>query len=190
MKPIGSQPPRLYGLVKIHKPTVPVRPVLSMPGSAYHKIALQVADWLSIVDECKINCSTKVIADKLNEINLPNDEELVSFDVVSLYTNVPVLEAIEECTNLLYSDKYRKPPVDKETFKRLLNVCSRDVLMLTHDGFYKQVDRLAMGSPPAPLLANGWMHKKLQELNNLHPSLKFTIERGQLTTIFRHADLT
>ena len=32
--------------------------------------------------------------------------------------------------------------------------------------------------------------EKLQELNNLHPSLKFTIERGQLTTIFRHADLT
>ena len=63
-----------------------------------------------------------------------------------------------------------------------------------------------MGSPPAPLLANGWMHKfdpivkddaclfarymddylrnikaesideKLEEINNLHPSLKFTIE--------------
>ena len=207
LKPTGSQPPRLYGLAKIHKSSVPVRPVLSMPGSAYHKIALQVADWLSIVDECKINCSTKIIADSLNEINLADDEELVSFDVVSLYTNVPVSEAINECTNLLYSGKYPKPSVDKETFKKLLNICSRDVLMLTHDGFYKQVDGLAMGSPPAPLLANGWMHKfddivkedaalfgrymddylrnmkssrvdeKLHELNNLHPNLKFTIER-------------
>ena len=78
--------------------------------------------------------------------------------------------------------------------------------MLTNDGYYKQTDGLAMGSPPAPLLANGWMHKfdnvikgdavlfarymddilrniktdqineKLHELNNLHPSLTFTIE--------------
>ena len=29
--------------------------------------------------------------------------------------------------------------------------------MLTHDGYYRQVDGLAMGSPPAPHLANGWM---------------------------------
>lgn len=35
-----------HGLAKIHKHDVPLRPVLSMPGSAYHKIALQVADWL------------------------------------------------------------------------------------------------------------------------------------------------
>ena len=37
----------------------------------------------------------------------------VSFDVSSLYTNVPVYEAMEECTNLLYSGSYKKPPVDK-----------------------------------------------------------------------------
>ena len=40
IKPRGSQPARLYGLAKVHKNDVPLRPVLSMPGSAYHKIAL------------------------------------------------------------------------------------------------------------------------------------------------------
>ncbi len=79
--------------------------------------------------------------------------------------------------------------------------------MLTDDGYYRQEDGLAMGSPPAPLLANGWMNKfdkyiegnaklyfqymddilrdmkchdvedKLKEINNLHPSLQFTCER-------------
>ena len=79
--------------------------------------------------------------------------------------------------------------------------------MSTHDGFYRQTDGLAMGSPPAPLIANGWLfkkdatvrgnaklyarymddiirdikrqdiNKKLEEINNLHPQLKFTIER-------------
>ncbi|XP_066916931.1 uncharacterized protein [Clytia hemisphaerica] len=206
MKPIGSQPARLYGLAKIHKPDVPARPVLSMPGSSYCKIASQIAEWLSIVEECNINSSTKSISDSLHDIKLQNDDVLVSFDVSSLYTNVPVYEAIEECTNLLYSGKYKEPPVDKSTFKKLAEICSCNVIMLTHDGYYKQIDGLAMGSPPARLLANGWMHKfdchvkddaclfarymddylrniradkineKLEEINNLHQSLKFTIE--------------
>ena len=78
--------------------------------------------------------------------------------------------------------------------------------MLTHDGYYRQKDGLAMGSPPAPPLANGWLYtydprirdnaklyagykddiirtipkhsidRKLRDINSFHPSLKFTIE--------------
>ena len=129
--------------------------------------------------------------------------------MVSLYTNVSVAEAIDICTELLYSGKYKLPPVDKDTFKELLQVSTCNVLILAHDGFYRQRDGLAMGSPPAPPLASGWMHKrdrtiadnakifsryvddiirsikadqidsKLAAINDLHPSLKFTIEREQ-----------
>ena len=48
IRSIGIQPARLYGLAKIHKTAVPVRPILSMLGSAYHQIATHVADWLSV----------------------------------------------------------------------------------------------------------------------------------------------
>ena len=78
--------------------------------------------------------------------------------------------------------------------------------MSNHDGFYKQIDGLEMGSAPAPFLANGWLsqfdaqikgnakiyfrymddivreipenqiEQKLEEINNYHPSLKFTLE--------------
>lgn len=207
MRPTGSHPARLYGTGKVHKTTVPVRPILSMPGSAYHKIALQTTEWLSVVPECGINSSTKQISESLNAVTLDEDEEVVSFDVTSLYTNVPVQEAIEHCADLLYCGKHQLPPVDKDTFIRLLQLCACDVLMLTHDGFYKQVDGLAMGSPPAPLLANGWLSKYdptiqgdaklyyrymddiirsikrheidsiLRAINELHPMLQFTIER-------------
>ena len=108
---------------------------------------------------------------------------------------------------MLYSGNHKLPPVDKETFIKLLRISTCNVLMLTHEGYYRQVDGLAMGSPPAPLLANGWLSKrdtairadaklysrymddvirsiksceieqKLNEINKLHPSLKFTIER-------------
>ena len=75
------------------------------------------------------------------------DEELISFDVSSLYTNVPLQEAINYCTNLLYSGDYAKPPVDRATFKELVSISSHNVILLTNDGYYRQVDGLAMGSP-------------------------------------------
>ena len=209
LKPRGSQPARLYGLAKVHKTEIPTRPVLSMPGSSYYKIGVQVAEWLKSVPECQINSSSKAIADSLKDIHLDADEELVSFDVSSLYTNVPVLEAIDVCTDLLYNGEHHPPPVDRETFKILAQISSCNVVMSTHDGYYKQTDGLAMGSPPAPHLANGWMNgydstigegariyfrymddiirdikkdcitDKLNEINSMHPSLAFTIEREQ-----------
>ena len=206
LKPRGSQPARLYGLAKVHKSTTPVRPVLSMPGSCYFKTAEKVAEWLSVVDECKINSSTQQISEMLNTVTLDADEQLVSFDVTSLYTNVPVTEAIDVCTDLLYSGKYPVPPVDKETFRTLAQISSCNVLMLTHNGYVRQKDGLAMGSPPAPHLANGWLSQfdgqikgdaklfsrymddiirnirldmieaTLAAINSLHPALKFTME--------------
>lgn len=85
--------------------------------------------------------------------------KLISFDVSSLYTNVPVGEAIEYCTELLYSGKYEKPPVSKEIFTKLATLYKCNVLMLTHNGYYRQTDGLAIGSPPAPYLANGWLSR-------------------------------
>ena len=90
LKPHGSQPARLYGTAKVHKDTLPMRPVLSMPGSAYYAIGVQVAEWLSKVPECQINTSNKQIVDAIKNIELDSNTELVSFDVVSLYTNVTV----------------------------------------------------------------------------------------------------
>ena len=91
-------------------------------------------------------------------MKLEKDEEIIGFDVVSLYTNVPVLEAIEVCTDMLYRlSPEKRPNIDKDTFQTLANIASCEVVMLTHDGYYTQKDGLAMGSSPAPHLANGWL---------------------------------
>ena len=92
-------------------------------------------------------------------IQLANDEELVSFDVSSLYTYVPLMESIEVCADLLFRDTINSPSIDKTTFVELAMIASCNVIMSTHDGYYRQKDGLAMVSPPAPHLANGWMSK-------------------------------
>ena len=55
-----------------------------MPGSTYHKVALQVAEWLAKIPEAKINSSAKKVADKVKSLELAEDEEMVSF-YVSIY---------------------------------------------------------------------------------------------------------
>ena len=208
LNPRGSQPARLYGLAKVHKKNTPVRPVLSMPGSAYHRVGKYVAKCYSAVPNCKINCSSKMISEKIREVILEEGEEVMSLDVVSLYTNVPVLEAIDVCTDMLYDLPVEdRPSIDKETFLILAKIACCEVLMLTHDGYYVQKDGLAMGSPPAPHLANGWLSQyddeiraesklyfrymddivkdqvvkdldqKLISVNSLHRNLTFTHER-------------
>ena len=206
LKPCGSQPPRLYGLAKVHKASIPVRPVLSMPGSAYYKVAKQVADWMSVIPEAQINSSSKKIADQIKTLELNDEEQMVSFDVSALYTNVPVNEAIKLAADRLYAGDLPTPPVDKETFVKLTEISSLNVIMSTHQGYYKQIDGLAMGAPPAPYLANIWLSSfdttikgdsrvyqrymddilttirkhelanKLDKINLLHPNLTFTSE--------------
>ena len=108
-----------------------------MPGSVYHKVAKKVAEWLSVVPEheCNINSSTKRVSDSLKDVKMNDNEELVSFDVTSLYTNVPVMEAINICTEKLYSmPDDKKPPIDRDTFIKLTSIASCDVIMLTQNG--------------------------------------------------------
>ena len=46
----GGMAPRLYGLAKTHKDGTPLRPVLSMCGSAYYQIASQMANGFPACD--------------------------------------------------------------------------------------------------------------------------------------------
>ena len=159
IKSVGGQLPRLYGLAKVHKENIPVRPILSMPGSPYYKLAEKITEWLAVIPEPKINCSSKQTVDNLRNISLDQDEVLMSFDVTSIYTNVPVKEAIFEAAEKLYSGKFAMPPVDKETFIILAELATTNVVMVTHDGPYRQIDGLVLGSQPAPPLSNIWLSK-------------------------------
>ena len=175
-----------------------------MPGSPYYKIAEKVTKWLSIVPESKINCSTKKTIDQLKDVTLDPDEVVISFDVSSLYTNVPVNEAIEEAADRVYSGDFPTPPVSKETFITRTKLSTTNVILSTNDDLYRQIDGLAMGSQPAPPLSKfepdikddpkifeGYMddilktikaemiETKLHAINGLHPNLKFTIEVEQ-----------
>ena len=108
-----------------------------------------------MVLEYNIQTSSYKVSKHLTNIALAQDDILISFDVTSLYKNAPV-KVIEHCQDLLY-DKIPMESIDKETFITLARLACCVVVFQTHDGYYTQIHGLAMGSPPAPHLANGWI---------------------------------
>ena len=81
-----------YGLPKIHKPGTPLRLIVSFVSSPTYSLSKYLARVLSPLignTTSFVASSTEFVSFSKSITILPN-YELVSFDVVSLYTNVPV----------------------------------------------------------------------------------------------------
>ena len=96
-KPKGSRPARIYGLPKAHKTEVPLRPIVSDIGSFNFGIGRLVAGRLAT-----LRTSKNMIKDTFSFIefihNLSPDmanHRMISFDVCSLFTKVPLNYTID-----------------------------------------------------------------------------------------------
>ena len=123
--------------------------------------------------DANINTKVKDVQTALSALHLEDDEEIVSLDVESLFTNVPVHETISFAADLLYSDENYTPDIDKETFVTLLKMVSVNVMFTSRTcEYYRQIDGVAMGSPVGPLLANIFLSQYDSEIA-LHSKLYF-----------------
>ena len=98
--------------------------------------------------------STHQFLDSLKSHDFNPTDKLVSFDVVSLFTNVPLNETINVIAQYVYSENSRcTPPFSKAVFVKLLQIATGGTFC-HNDKLYKQVDGVAMGNPLGPTLAN------------------------------------
>jgi hypothetical protein len=81
---------------------------------------------------------------------------MVSFDVSSLFTNVPLEETIDICANALYQNN-NDIKLSKNNFKTLMEMSTSAIEFSFNGQMFKQVDGVAMGSPLGPTLANIFM---------------------------------
>ena len=77
-----------------------------------------------------------------------------SLDVDSLFTNIPLEETINICTNLLYNNEDVIQGINKSEFKNLMSLATQESYFIFNDVLYKQKDGVAMGSPLGPTMAN------------------------------------
>ena len=90
----------------------------------------------------------------------------VSYDVVSLFTNIPLDETVNHIVDTVYpktpgiSQKdQRFEGMTRTVFRRALDWCVRNNVFIFSGKYYKQIDGCAMGSPLAPILADIFMNK-------------------------------
>ena len=79
---------------------------------------------------------------------------MASFDIESLFTNIPLQETIDLCVENLFQDRTHVDNLSKGSFRELLTRTMSESLILFDQIFYKQHDGVAMGSPLGPTLAN------------------------------------
>ena len=165
--PSGSNPGKFYGTAKIHKvnlndnnvvDNLPLRPIISNIGTATHKTAQYLSKLLSPLAKSRYTIdSSKQFVGQIKEIVLPDHFEMISFDVVSLFTNVPLDFTIELVLKKLYIEKLIITKIPKINMKELLYLCTKTVPFSFDNNLYMQVEGVAMGSPLGPLLANVFM---------------------------------
>ena len=157
MRSVGAQPTRLYGLAKVHEYGTPLRPVLSFPGSCYQNLTRVLYSYCKDIDEGRIQTYSQKLKEELMGTTLEDDECLISLDVKSLYTNVPVDETLELATKLAY-DGLEPTPFDRAVFQKLLHPALINVLFKCCGRWYRQTEGLAIRSSFSVVLANIWMN--------------------------------
>ena len=168
IRPTGSQTPRMYDLPKTHKTNVPLRPILSMTGSSHHELSKWLASLLEpVLKRFSTHCirDSFTFADAIQNSKDSNNLFMCSFDISSLFTNVPLEETINICADALYcDDSDAQPLISKAVFIELMKSATSRVEFSFNDIMYKQIDGVAMGSPLGPALANifvGFYEEKL-----------------------------
>lgn len=116
MNPI---PPRLYGLPKVHKEGIPVRPIVSFISSPTYKLAKYLNRWFQwstdFQSEFSIKNSNELIG-KIRDFIPPPGSILVSFDVAGLFTNVPLVPTLESIDKIL-KEANVPPPLPRNFFR-------------------------------------------------------------------------
>ena len=94
--PVGSKPGKLYGMAKVHMDQVPLRPVVSMVGTPEYNLAKYLDQLIKpYIPDTYLLRSTDDFMKRLKQFSINSHNIVVSFDVISLFTNVPLAETIE-----------------------------------------------------------------------------------------------
>ena len=130
-----------------------IRPIFSSIGTFNYNLSRFLCDLLSpLVPNDYSYKDTFSFVSQIKNANL-SKKFLVSYDVTSLFTNIPLQETIDIAINLIFNHN----PNLNITRKELFLFATSQTHFVFNSKFYNQIDGVVMGSPLAPDLANVFM---------------------------------
>ena len=177
MYPTGAVSPKYYGLPKIHKAGTPLRPIISSIGTATYNTAKELARILKpLVGTSNHHVqNTRDFIDQIKDVRLKDGESIMSYDVTSLFTSVPIKPALDIIQQRLAKDQnlQKRTSVTIQHIITLLDFCLNSTSFMFQGKYYQQMEGAAMGSPLSPIVANIFMeHFEQQALASApHPQV-------------------
>ena len=129
--PSGSQPGLFFGLAKVHKlkegqntvDHLPLRPVISNIGTTTYQISKHLTKLLTPLTKSEHNIeSTDDFIDKLKGLKIDDGYKMVSLDVVSLFTSVPLDYTINVILDEVFKEKKIQTKLTRAELKSLLEL--------------------------------------------------------------------
>ena len=153
----GSAPGRIYGTHKMRKLSSSdlfpkLCPIASSIGTFNYNLTRFLCDLLSPLVPNDYFCKdTFSFLSQIKNANL-SKKFLISYNVSSLFTNIPFQETIDITTNLIFNHNPNLNITRK--LKKLFIFATSQTHFKFNGKFYNQIDGVAMASPLAPVLAN------------------------------------
>ncbi|XP_018373120.1 PREDICTED: uncharacterized protein LOC108767647 [Trachymyrmex cornetzi] len=151
---------RAYTVPKIHKPNVPYRLIVSSIGSPLYEFASFLHKILfdSLPKADSFIKNSFDLVDNLRGIYTNKNYSLISLDVVSLFTNIP-LDLALECVNDHWEHILKNCKCSQSEFVEAINLVLDSTYFLFDGTIYKQNFGTPMGSPLSPIVADLVMQK-------------------------------
>jgi len=147
--------PRIYGLPKVHKEGTPLRPIVASTDVPCRKLSTYLVQILKtlVCEDLNIKNAFEFREDMKGMV-IEETQMMVSFDVVSLFTNIPIYLAIKSI--MMKWDVIKETTkIPKNIFLKILKFCLSENNYFSYDGdIYNQVYGLPMGNPLSPIIAN------------------------------------
>ena len=174
MMPSSHQPARFFTSAKTHKfenfddiniKELKLRPIIDQTGTCYYKTGKVIAQYLKPLtkNEFVIN-NTQDFPSMLNRVELSEDEEDVSYDVESLFTNIPINETIDFICDEIYIHKKLQPICKRSIFKKLLLKLTTECTFSINEQLCKQIDRVSMGGALSVVLSDCSINKMEKDI--------------------------
>ena len=131
-------------------------PIVSSISTFNYDLTRFLSDLFSPVVPDDYSCKdTFSFVSQIRNANL-SGKFLLSYDVTSLFTNIPLQETIDIAINLIFN---HNPilNITKKELKKLSLFATSQTHFLFNGKLYNQIDGVVMGSPLAPVLANIFM---------------------------------
>ena len=159
--PTAAVPSKFYGLPKIHKPGIPLRPIVSSIGAATYNTAKELPKILKPLVGMSAHHvhNTRDFVEQIKRSSL--NQRSASYDVQALFTSVPINPVLDIIKERLANgqDLHKRTTMSVNQIIKLLEFCLNSTSFVYQGQFYQQIEGAAMGSPLSLIVANIYMEK-------------------------------